>query len=122
MKRFLLWTFERGSRPYDVMCLVILAFIFLTPTGVFNDRPDWMRVHRDELVRRSTDDNGNVVYTVQINTPAFASSSTTEKAAIDRLHEVIHGKFEVARAVPIYDTMGGLIAYTIWIEDKGQPF
>ena len=41
MKKYLLWTFERGSRPYDVICIVILAFIFLTPHSLFHDRPDY---------------------------------------------------------------------------------
>jgi len=33
------WTYERGSWQYDVICAVIVAFIFLTPRAVFNDRP-----------------------------------------------------------------------------------
>jgi hypothetical protein len=26
-----LWTYERGSRPYDIIVVLILLFIFLTP-------------------------------------------------------------------------------------------
>jgi hypothetical protein len=26
-----LWTYERGSRPYDIIVILILLFIFLTP-------------------------------------------------------------------------------------------
>ena len=33
------WAYERGSWQYDVICAVILAFIFLTPRAWFNDRP-----------------------------------------------------------------------------------
>lgn len=33
------WIYERGSWQYDVICAVILAFIFLTPRAWFNDRP-----------------------------------------------------------------------------------
>src|SRR5262245_32341522 len=111
MKRFLLWSFERGSRPYDVICLVILAFIFLTPTSLFHDRPDFMRISQDEPIRRTRDHNGNVVYTVQVNTPAFTSASAAEKAAIERLHEAVREKFEVSRTVPVYSTTGILVAY-----------
>ena len=39
MKRFLLWSFERGSVQYDVICVVILAFIFIMPPSFFHDRP-----------------------------------------------------------------------------------
>jgi hypothetical protein len=31
LKKILFWPYERGSWQYDVMCVVILAFIFLVP-------------------------------------------------------------------------------------------
>ena len=37
--RSVFWVYERGSWQYDVILAVILAFIFLTPRSVFNDRP-----------------------------------------------------------------------------------
>jgi hypothetical protein len=37
--RFLLWDFPRASWQYDVMCGLILAFIFLTPKDLFRDQP-----------------------------------------------------------------------------------
>jgi hypothetical protein len=33
------WSYERGSWQYDIICAVILAFIFLTPRSWFRDRP-----------------------------------------------------------------------------------
>ena len=38
LKKFLFWSYERGSWQYDVMCVVILAFIFFAPTSVFHNR------------------------------------------------------------------------------------
>ncbi|HTV56387.1 MAG TPA: hypothetical protein VMI06_15900 [Terriglobia bacterium] len=37
--RSFLWSYERGSWQYDIICAVILAFIFMTPTSWFHDRP-----------------------------------------------------------------------------------
>jgi hypothetical protein len=37
--RFIFWDFPRASWQYDVIVALILAFIFLTPRGVFNDQP-----------------------------------------------------------------------------------
>jgi hypothetical protein len=37
--RSIFWTYERGSWQYDIICAVILAFIFLTPASWFHDRP-----------------------------------------------------------------------------------
>lgn len=37
--RSIFWTYQRGSWQYDIICAVILAFIFLTPAAWFHDRP-----------------------------------------------------------------------------------
>ena len=116
MKRFLLWSFERGSFQYDIICAIIIAFIALTPPSAFDDRPDFMRVRRDQPVRQSRDDNGNTVFTVQIETPVFSAHSVTEAAAVSRLQQSLGGPFTVSKMIPVYSGMGGLIAYAIWIE------
>lgn len=38
LKKTLFWSYDRGSWQYDVMCVVILAFIFLVPNSVFIQR------------------------------------------------------------------------------------
>ncbi len=38
IKNFILWTHERGTWQYDVFCLLIIAFIFLTPKAWFEKR------------------------------------------------------------------------------------
>jgi hypothetical protein len=39
LKKTLFWSYDRGSWQYDVMCVVILAFIFLMPNSVFTRHP-----------------------------------------------------------------------------------
>jgi hypothetical protein len=106
MKRFLMWSFERGSVQYDVICVVILAFIFLTPTAAFNDRPEFMRIP-DQTIRQTSDDDGRTVYTVKVN---------SEQGAIDRLQTLLGKPVTISRSEPVYDTTGVLVAYSIWIE------
>jgi hypothetical protein len=38
IKNVLLWSYERGSWQYDVLCLLIVATIFLVPSSYFGDR------------------------------------------------------------------------------------
>lgn len=38
VKNFILWRYERGSWQYDIFCLLIIAFIFLTPRVWFDNR------------------------------------------------------------------------------------
>ena len=37
--RVVFWSYERGSLPYDVMVIVILLFVLLTPRGWYHDQP-----------------------------------------------------------------------------------
>ena len=39
LTNIIFWAYERGSRPYDLIVILILAFIFLTPRSWFDDRP-----------------------------------------------------------------------------------
>lgn len=38
LKRFILWDYLRGTWQYDLFCLLIIAFIFLTPKAWFEKR------------------------------------------------------------------------------------
>jgi hypothetical protein len=38
MKRVIKWGYDRGTWQYDLFCLLIIAFIFLTPKTWFNNR------------------------------------------------------------------------------------
>jgi hypothetical protein len=39
LARTIFWSYERGSWPYDVMVLTIIAFVLLTPRSWFHDQP-----------------------------------------------------------------------------------
>lgn len=54
LKKTLFWSYERGSWQYDVMCVLILAFIFFAPNNLFQSsdavkRPRVFIVTSDEL-------------------------------------------------------------------------
>lgn len=36
MKNVINWSYERASWQWDVLCILIMAFIFLTPKAWFN--------------------------------------------------------------------------------------
>jgi len=107
MKKYLLWSFERGSRPYDVICIIILAFIFLTPSSIFDDRPDFTRVPIDTAIHESHDADGRRFWVVEVR---------TEQAAVDRLKASLGEAVTISHTEPVYDTTGALVAYSIWVE------
>lgn len=107
MKRFLLWSFERGSIQYDVICVVILAFIFITPQTFFDDRPDFMRLPPSgQAMRQTKDDDGR---------PVVVVSGKSEQAAVDQVKAAWGDAVTIARTEPVYDAAGTLVAYSIWV-------
>ncbi len=39
IRNIFVWTYARGTIPYDIICALILLFIFLTPRGCYVKRP-----------------------------------------------------------------------------------
>lgn len=37
--RTVFWSYERGTWPYDLLVVAIVAFVFLSPRGWFSDQP-----------------------------------------------------------------------------------
>jgi hypothetical protein len=107
MKKYLLWSFERGSRPYDVICIVILAFIFLTPHSAFQDRRDCVDNMPAGSICQTNDAAGLPVWVVKVK---------TEQDAIDRLKASLGETVTIARTEPVYDAAWRLVAYSISIQ------
>ena len=40
--RLLLWDYDRGSWPYDLLCLLLLLILFAAPPAWWSD-PMWVR-------------------------------------------------------------------------------
>ena len=55
------WSCRRGSWQYDLIVVIILAFIFLTPRNIFLDQPRPPTVQEIESLN---DDNGTLVFWV----------------------------------------------------------
>ena len=122
MKKWIFWSFDRGSFQYDVLCGLILIVMFAIPPTLFNDRPDYTRLGGEDEIRRTRDDDGDVVYTVKVDAGFGADEGEVEKAARDRLRTFLDAGaetsdiFEVDRVEAIYNIRGGLAAYSFWVE------
>jgi hypothetical protein len=117
MKRFLLWSFDRGSIQYDVICALILAFIFLTPSTSINDRPLYMRVWADDPEVKMSYENGIDVYTVKLESASFWNDAAHQTIALLSLEKFLKVPVTPVKIKPVYTTRGMTIAYAIWIEE-----
>lgn len=114
MRKWILWSFGRGSFQYDVLCALILIVMFAIPPRVFNDRPGYMRIP-DSGVVRVDDADGNAVYTVKVN--ADRDPTSAEAEARSELRDYLGSETppDVFRAEAVYDTRGALAAYAFWV-------
>jgi hypothetical protein len=48
IKRIVFWSYGRTTWQYDVLCVLILAFVFLTPKSWFDGgKPGWGALHQN---------------------------------------------------------------------------
>jgi hypothetical protein len=108
-KRFVLWDYARGSRPYDVIVALILAFIFLTPRDWFRDQP---RLPKASNIAMMPSEHGSLMFFVDAGVPAHIP----EAQRIPRLTEILQNRtgnhnLKVTRVEPIFDSEGELKGY-----------
>ena len=107
----ILWSYRRGSWPYDVIVIVILAFIFLTPRSFFNDQP---RLPSVREVGTMTDDQGTMVFLIE----AFELDGTSESDQSAKLQELLRRRtgedLQVIEARPTTDESGAVTAYLVY--------
>jgi hypothetical protein len=115
MKRHLLWTFDRGSFQWDILCLLILTFLFLPSRDRFQDVPEFMKVPAAGSFRTTIKD-GNTIFTSKLETPRFVDSVETRKVAEEMLERWLGIPIQPSRVQPIRDWTGRVIGYAIWKE------
>ncbi len=123
MRKWIFWSFDRGSFQYDVMVGVILMVIFLIPVKVFNDRPDYMRLPEPGEVERVQDDDGLPVYTVGILGSMFVGLFGGEEDVLElearrMLASFLQseGSIDIDRAETVYDTWGAVGGFAFWLD------
>ncbi len=112
IKAAVLWNYERGSWQYDVLCCLILAFIFLIPSSWFDERP----VARRQAAAR-LGNIGNPEFISMAELGQFPPTTTLQAA----LEQVGTARFRrpvrVQHFEHVNDVSGRQIAgYHVWFE------
>ncbi len=116
--RSIFWAYERGSWQYDLICIAILAFIFLSPRAWFNDRPTLQLSdlrHQQGIVEM-----GRVNKEARYLVDARLVDSLHEKPedAIPLiLKEHLHQPFTVKSIDPYRDRHQVILGYTVMVEE-----
>ena len=109
LKRFIFWDYPRGSRPYDVIVGIILAFIFLTPRDWFHDQP---RIPKASSIAMLPAEKGSSPFFVD----AELLRKIPENQRVAKLTELLQKRtsnrhVKVIRVEPILDSEGELLGY-----------
>jgi hypothetical protein len=104
LENLIFWNFRRGSRPYDLIVALILAFIFITPRDWFGDTPQPRRV---ALVSSS---GGQSVFWIEPNSLQGAENQWSAEAArlIENQAKV---KVRQVKVTAVTDDSGGVKGY-----------
>ena len=118
LKRAIFWSYERGSWQYDIICVLILAFIFLTPAGWFHDRPRLQLSdlrHVQGIVEVS---HTNQVWVYQLDARLVESLGAVppQEAARQLLLQRVKSPFKIKSIRPLLGTGDVILGYTVEIE------
>ena len=116
LKRYIFWTYERGSFHYDVMVTLILLFLFVSPQFIdFKDKPvAVVPLHSSEVLIReqgSNSDGARFVYEIRAEDLHGASTDAEKREAILRVVEPIAGDVTLGPYTPVLDAKGHIVAY-----------
>jgi len=113
--RTIFWSYERGTWQYDLIVIAILAFIFLSPRGWFNDRPTLELTelrHQQGLVEMGHGKEG-WRYLVDARLVESLEPAKPEDAIETILRRYLRQPFTVISTVPITDKNNVVLGYTV---------
>lgn len=104
IKKTVLWNFARTTWQYDLLCALILAFIFLTPAH-------WFAGKERDLLPIENSKNVRLIISSDLFSPEHS-----ESARLQRVRELSgNNAAEIVSFAPRSDASGKLTAYEIEI-------
>jgi hypothetical protein len=123
LKRFfsrsVFWSYERGSWQYDVICALILVFIFLSPRSWFRDRPtlELTNLRHSEGIVEVAHRGSQTTYQMDSRlVQSFSPPLTTDEAIRQSLTTRLQRSVTIRSITPIRDSNGVVLGYTVVIQ------
>jgi hypothetical protein len=118
--RAIFWSYERGSWQYDIILLVILAFIFLTPAKWFHDQP---RLQLSDLrhvqgIVEVAHNGHDWIYQVDERLVDSMIPLAPKDAMEQLLQQRVHSPFVLKSVQPVLDKNGVVLGYTVVVDRK----
>ncbi len=113
--RSVFWPYERGSWQYDIICVVILAFIFLLPHSWFRDRPtlELTNLRHNQGVIEITHTKTERIYQIDSRLVESLQPAALEDAIRQVLERRLRKAPNVKTIEPIRDRNNVVLGYTV---------
>ena len=112
IKRLFFWGYARNTWQYDVLCALILAFIFLTPRSWFNSGTVMKNWSNGEPVADSL--HQKMSAQKLIITVADSNAQMTQNEIETRLRAITgRSDIEVLGVRPVFDQSGKTVAFEV---------
>ena len=118
--RSVLWTYPRGSWQYDILCLLILLFIFLPSHSFFQDGPRLELTdlrHRQGLVEMGRTKEGRT-YQIDARLVESFEGIPPEDAIREILRQRLQGPVNVKSIIKIVDKDNVVLGYTVVVANR----
>jgi len=120
IKNVLLWSYERGSWQYDVLCLLIVLAVFLVPGSYFGDRdrtrPQTPQTPQTEVrgVNEEVIEAEKLRAFLQARDLLAKSMDFPQEAIVLYLHDRCHCEITLVRPYEVVADSEGRTGYRIW--------
>jgi len=113
--RSVFWSYERGSWQYDIICVVILAFLFLLPRSWFRDRPtlELTNLRHNQGVIEITHTKTERIYQIDSRLVESLQPAALEDAIRQILERRLRKAPNVKTIEPIRDRNNVVLGYTV---------
>lgn len=125
MSGTIFWSYERGSWPYDVMVVVIVIFVLISPRSWFGDQPQNNFVNPAGIVLL-TQDPITHIETYRLDRVLFGKSAVRKSNAAleERTHQILAEsvaglkgqRFQVRSIEPVRGENGSLLYYEVEVK------
>jgi hypothetical protein len=123
--RTLFWSYDRGSWPYDLMVIAIVAFVLLTPRHWFHDHPQSTALTSLD-VQLLSEDPSSRTSTYRLDAKVLPAAKRTPKPTpelerethdiLGREVEELKGQtFQVSRIDPVRAEDGSVVYYDVTV-------
>jgi len=123
LSRIFFWNYERGTAPYDVIVLAIVAFVFLSPRKWFHDQPETAAASPVAAIPCEADTANPHVLHCRVNaallTPQQVSPQLQEKAhdvLLRNAQDLKDHPFQIVRMEPVLGEDGGVRYYEVSVQ------